>query len=470
MAPSPTGPLHVGTARTALFNWLFARNQGGAFILRIEDTDKVRSEKKYEDEILAGLAWLGLDWDEGPLPMVGSRGTHGPYRQSERTELYKKYLQELLDKHEAYYCYCTKEELDAQRDAMSSQGLPPKYSGHCRNITAPPAGRKPQVIRFKVPETAVEFKDLIRGKVVFDAALLGDQVIAKDLDTPLYNFAVVVDDELMEISHVIRGEDHLANTPKQILVQRALGFHEPVYAHIPLILNADRSKMSKRFTDTALMQYREKGYLPDALINFLALLGWHPKDDREVLGKNQLIKEFDLARVQASPAVFNEEKLNWLNREHMKTLSDKEIAKMVLPLLAAENLHADEAFVEKWVSVERSRANNLRELVDLGKFFFVLPHYEPSLLVWKESTPEEAKKVLGELTEELKKIDQKNFTKEALAGILADLTSERKRGVVLWPLRVALSGLRASPDPLDIMDVLGKEESLRRVTAAADTL
>lgn len=470
MAPSPTGPLHVGTARTALFNWLFARNQGGAFILRIEDTDKTRSEKKYEDEILNGLAWLGLDWDEGPLPMVGSEGKFGPYRQSERTEIYKKYLQQLLDKGEAYYCYCTKEELEAQRDAMASQGLPPKYSGHCRNLKTPPPGREPQVIRFKVPEVKVEFKDMVRGKVTFDAALMGDQVIAKNLDTPLYNFAVVVDDELMEISHVIRGEDHLANTPKQILMQRALGFHEPVYAHIPLILNPDRSKMSKRFSDTALVQYREKGYLPEALMNFLSLLGWHPKDDREVLSKKELIKEFDLARVQASGAVFNEEKLNWLNREHMKALSDKAMAKMIKPFLAEAHLAAEESFIERWVAVERTRANNLRELVEFGKFFFTLPDYEPSLLVWRESTREEAKKVLGELSDELGAIDPKRFKKDALTGIIADLTGERKRGVILWPLRVALSGLKASPDPLDIMEVLGKEESLRRIDLAVQKL
>lgn len=471
MAPSPTGPLHVGTARTALFNWLFARNQGGAFILRIEDTDKERSEKKYEDEILAGLAWLGIDWDEGPLPMLGSQGAHGPYRQSERTDIYKKYLKQLLDKGEAYYCYCTKEELDAQRDAMSSQGLPPKYNGHCRNVKSPPPGRKSQVIRFKVSEIKVEFKDIIRGKIVFDAALFGDQVIAKDLETPLYNFAVVVDDELMQISHVIRGEDHLANTPKQILMQRALGFHEPIYAHIPLILNSDRSKMSKRFADTSLLTYRDKGYLPEAMMNFLALLGWHPKDDREVFGKRDLVKEFDLSRVQASGAIFNEEKLNWLNREHLKKHSDKEIAELVAPLLAEAGLSADASFVEKWVSIERTRANNPRELVDLGAFFFKLPDYEPSLLIWKESLPEEAKHTLHDLKNYFEKVPNEQFIdKPTLGTLLTAFIGERKRGAILWPLRVALSGQKASPDPLDIMFVLGKEETLRRLTVALNKL
>ena len=474
MAPSPTGPLHIGGARTALFNWLFARKHGGAFILRVEDTDKERSEKRYEEEILSGLTWLGITWDEGPLPMVGSQGTFGPYRQSERTDLYKKYLQALLDKGDAYYCYCTKEELEAQRQALLSQGLAPKYNGRCRSVKTPPAGKTPEVIRFKVPETTVEFKDLIRGKMSFDAALFGDIVIAKDLGTPLYNFAVVVDDDLMQISHVIRGEDHLSNTPKQILMQRALGFREPVYAHMPLILNADRSKMSKRFSDVALAQYRGKGYLPEALFNFLALLGWHPKDDREVLSAKDLIKEFELSRVQQSGAVFNEEKLEWLNREHLKKMSDKEIAKEILalvPVLPADGVPHDEATLEKIVSVERGRASTLRDFITKGEFFFKLPDYEPALLVWKESSTEEARTILREAHAELGKLDPQNFSRrETLSDAVAYIIGERKRGAVLWPLRVALSGERASPDPLDIMEVLGKEASLQRIDLAIKKL
>ena len=342
MAPSPTGPLHIGTARTTLFNWLFARGRDGTFILRIEDTDKERSKKEYEEELVEGLKWLGIEWDEFA-------------RQSERTDLYRKYLEKLLTSGDAYYCYCTKEELEGQRQAMLASGVPPKYSGHCRNLAKPPTGRKPEVIRFKVPEIKVEFKDMIRGKVAFDAALLGDQVIAKDLDTPLYNFAVVIDDNEMRITHVIRGEDHLSNTPKQILIFRALGFDEPIFAHIPLILNPDRSKMSKRFADTALTQYREAGYLPEAIVNFLALLGWHPKDDKEILSAEDLIAEFDLARVQKAGAIFNQEKLDWLNREHMKKMSDKELAAAARPFIEREvgkkfgdlfGTHYDEQFID----------------------------------------------------------------------------------------------------------------------------
>ncbi len=481
MAPSPTGPLHIGTARTALFNWLFARKHGGVFVMRVEDTDKERSEKKYEDEILEGLAWLGLDWDEGPLadggrlPVADEKGPYGPYRQSARTEIYKKYLQELLDKGEAYYCYCTKEELEAQREAMLAQGLPPKYNGRCRNLKTPPTGKSPEVIRFRIPETNVTFDDLIRGKVAFDTSLFGDIVIAKDLENPLYNFAVVVDDELMKISHVIRGEDHLSNTPKQILMQRALGFGEPRYAHIPLILNPDRSKMSKRFADAALLQYREKGYLPEALFNFLTLLGWHPKDNREVLSKKELVKEFDLARVQQAGAVFNQEKLDWLNREHLKKMSSKKTADEIraLQLFASENLpEPGEDVLMKIIDVERSRANTLRDFVTLGRFLLILPEYEKELLIWKESSVKEAAAALAVMEEELEKINAQEFNRETLsAAVTHTITAiDGKRGSVMWPLRVAVSGQRASPDPLEIMEVLGKKESLRRIALARQKL
>lgn len=476
MAPSPTGPLHVGGARTALFNWLFARKYGGKFVLRIEDTDKERSEERYIQEIVDGLDWLGIDWDEGPLPdgnrlpVANEKGDYGPYHQSARTAIYKKYLEQLIAKGDAYYCYCTKDELEAQRAAQLALGIPPKYNGHCRSFTTPPEGREPQVIRFKMPETRVSFKDIVRGEVSFDSSLFGDIAIAKDLDSSLYNFAVVVDDELMKITHVIRGEDHLSNTPKQILFARALGFKEPTFAHIPLILNSDRSKMSKRFSDVALSQYREKGYLPEALLNFLALLGWHPKDDREVLSAHDLISEFELERVQQAGAVFNEEKLNWLNREHMKKLSNAELAALLVPFLKKEDLPADLPFAEKFVAAERDRASTLRDFIEQGRFFFKMPEFEADLLVGKDSTREDAAKALHEVGTEIAKIDAANFAPETLRGVLAYTIGERRRGVVLWPLRVAVSGLKASPDPVDIMHVLGKEESLRRIREAQKKL
>ncbi|HVN26290.1 MAG TPA: glutamate--tRNA ligase [Candidatus Paceibacterota bacterium] len=468
IAPSPTGLLHFGTARTALFNWLFARKNGGMFVVRIEDTDKERSEKRYERELLEGFAWLGLDWDEGPDPAgEGSRGGFGPYRQSERTEIYKKYLAKLLEDGHAYYCYCTKEDLEAQRQSMLAAGLPPKYNGHCRTLTAAPEGRRPEVIRFKVPETTVKFHDLIRGTVSFDASLLGDQVIAKDLDTPLYNFAVVVDDELMQISHVIRGEDHLSNTPKQILVQRALGFAEPVYAHIPLILNPDRSKMSKRFADTALLEYRKKGYLPQGMVNFMALLGWHPSDDREIFSIQELRSAFDIGRVQPSGAVFNEEKLAWINREHLKQLDDDEIVELLMPLIRERSqAEPPRALLAKIVAVERERASTLNDVIDGGQFFFHLPDYEPKLLIWKNVTPKDVEAPLADARTALEAVAEGDFVKDRLSEAVTQVTARYpNRGTVLWPLRVALSGQAASPDPIDIMDVLGKSESLRRIDA-----
>ncbi len=467
IAPSPTGPLHVGTARTAFFNWIFAKQQHGEFVLRIEDTDKERSEKRYEDELLQGLSWLGLDWDEGPDANGGAdKGAYGPYRQSERTAIYRKYLEELLEKKEAYYCYCTKEDLEAQRQALLDAGMPPRYNGHCRNVTEPPAGRKPQVIRFKVPEIKVEFKDMIHGKASFDAALFGDVIIAKDLDTPLYNFAVVVDDALMEITHVIRGEDHLSNTPKQILMQRALGFPTPTYGHLPLILNPDRSKMSKRFSDVALANYRERGYLPESIVNFLALLGWHPKDDHEVFTREYAIGHFDIARVQQAGAIFNEEKLDWLNREHMKAMPLDELTGLVAPFYEKAGIAvlSDTALLKKVVALQLGRAKTLGEIVEVSKFFFVLPEYEPKLLCWKETSAPVTMDALRASVAALEELPADRFTKEHLIGALTPVTDEKGRGVVLWPLRVSLSGQAASPDPTEIMDALGKTEALARIT------
>jgi len=486
MAPSPTGHLHMGSARTALYNWLFARQNGGTFVLRIEDTDKERSKKEYETEILEGLAWLGIDWDEGPVPIssqkigkfpisnfqfpreIKERGDFGPYRQSERTEIYKKYLKELLEKGEAYYCYCTKEDIEAQKQALAAQGLPPKYNGHCRNLAEPPAGKKPEVIRFKVPEVKVEFDDMVRGKVAFDAALFGDMIIAKDLDNPLYNFAVVVDDALMEITHVIRAEDHISNTPKQILMQRALGFQEPIYAHIPLILNPDRSKMSKRFADTAVMDYRNDGYLAPAITNFLAFLGWHPKGDEDVLSENELTAQFDLSRVQKAGAVFNQEKLNWLNREYLKKMSDAEIAEAVLPFFEQEKIVADRERIEAVVAVVRGRANTLKDFASAGKLFFELPMYDASLLVWKNTTPETVVPMLRKVADALGELTYDHFDRSTLSTIMTTVIGQGNRGEVLWPLRVALSGQAMSPDPIEIMAVLGKEESLRRIKVAVE--
>lgn len=470
-APSPTGPFHLGSARTALFNWLFARKNGGIFILRIEDTDKERSAKEFENQILDSLSWLGIVWDEGP----DSGGDYGPYRQSERVQIYKKYLEKLLEEGKAYYCYCTPEELAEERNAMETEGLPPKYSGHCRNLKSPPfddaqgKSKSPQVIRFKMPEVEVEFKDIIRGRVLFDSSLFGDIVIAKDPETPLYNFAVTVDDHLMQITHVIRGEDHISNTPKQILLARAMEFMEPHFAHLPLILSKDRSKLSKRYAETSLLSYKEQGFLPEALDNFLALLGWHPTDDREVFLLPELVSEFELKRVQKSGAIWNQEKLLWLNGEHLKKLPAGRIAELLIQLFPDKNLDKNQQFLERAVDVARDRMKTLKDFWDYASFFFELGDYAPSLLVWQSDAPEKTVEVLSGSREAISSLEEP-LSREGVLAAIEDLISGLGRGSVLWPLRVAVSGRAASPDPLDIIPVLGKEESLKRIDAALKKL
>lgn len=474
LAPSPTGHLHLGTARTALFNWLFARQQHGVFVLRIEDTDKERSKPEFEKGILEGLAWLGIDWDEGPQLDGSQRGPHRPYRQSERADIYRVHLERLLAEGKAYYCYCTKEELESARESMVVQGLPPRYQGHCRAYTSPPEGRKPGAIRFKMPEVEVEFKDLIRGSIAFNASLFGDIVIAKDLNTALYNFAVVVDDEEMKISHVIRGEDHIANTPKQILIGRALGFSEPEYAHLPLILSGDRSKLSKRYAETSLLSYRDAGYAPDALVNFLALLGWHPQGDQEIFSRAELIDAFSIRRIQKGGAVFNEEKLEWLNGQHLKQRTERELADALRNLFGAEAVYAplfqNQEFLEQVIAATRERMKTLREFPELAGFFFELPVYDANLLVWKEGTKEGVRETLSRVRDILSNLPASQFTTEGISGALDPLIGEQGRGPVLWPFRVALSGRAASPDPIDIARILGKELSLERIAHALTLL
>ncbi|MEK9135451.1 MAG: glutamate--tRNA ligase [Patescibacteria group bacterium] len=319
-APSPTGNLHIGSARTALFAFLFARNKNGKFILRIEDTDKERSRPEYEKDIIESLKWLGINWDEGP------------FRQSERLEIYEKYTKKLLEENKAYYCFCSEEELEAQRQDQQSRGEAPKYVGACRNLSKEEVEKKLKekkspVIRFKIEPEKIKFKDTIKGEAEFDMGLVGDIVIAKNLRQPLFALAGVIDDFEMNISHVIRGNDHFTNTPKQILLQRALGFPQPEYGHFPMILAPDRSKMSKRDGATAVSDFKKEGYLPEALINFIAFLGWNPGGEKEIYSLDELIKSFSLKRVQKSGAIFNIQKLDYLNGFYIRQLSsEKKIA------------------------------------------------------------------------------------------------------------------------------------------------
>lgn len=456
-APSPTGPHHIGGARTALFNWLFARREKGIFVLRIEDTDRERSKPEFEEEIKNTLQWLGLNWDEF-------------YRQSERLPLYEEHLKKLLNENWIYYCFCSKEELEAERQAMMAGGLAAKYSGRCRNLSKEQVQKhleagESYTLRLKMPETKLTFKDLIRGQITFDTTLIGDVIIAKDFNQPLYNFAVVVDDALMNITHVIRGEEHISNTPLQIVLAKALELPLPQFAHLPLILNPDRSKMSKRFADTSLKEYIDGGYLMEAVVNFLAYLGWHPKEDKEVMSLEEIVKEFDLNRVQKGGAVFNPEKLDWLNSHYMKNLPLEEL----IPR-ARQFVPPEWQMTPAIVNSVRGRIKDMSELKELAAFYFQLPEYPANLLQWQEADlPATASNLLRAL-ELVSAIPEEKFNQKFLEESLLAAIVRENRGDILWPLRVALSGLKASPSPFEIMEALGKEESLHRINLAIEKI
>lgn len=430
-------------------------------MLRIEDTDRERSKKKYEKEIIDGLKWLGLDWDEEIV------------RQSDRLEFYKSHLEALLKDGRAYYCFCSPEQLEAERQSQLAQGLAPRYAGRCRNISYGEAQKRLKkertVIRFKMPETEVVINDLIRGKVSFKTGLIGDTVIAKSLTEPLYNFAVVVDDAAMAITHVIRGEDHLSNTPKQVMLQQALGLPAVEYAHLPLILGPDRKKLSKRYLDRSLLDYKKESYLKEAVLNFLVLLGWHPLQDREVIKLEEMVFEFSLERVQKAGAVFNPEKLDWLNAFYIRQTAAEDLLPLLEPFLPKEWQGKNE-FLIKIIELEKERLKKLSDFPKLAAFFFKLTDYEPALLAWRGTPPNATIKNLEILLNRIKEIDEVDFTKKNLEKEIMPLAEKEGRGGMLWPLRVALSGQETSPGPLEIMVVLGKKETLKRIEKALKNL
>lgn len=482
-APSPTGPLHVGGSRTALFNYLFAKKNNGKFILRIEDTDTQRSEQKWTDEIIEQLKWLGIQWDEGPD--IG--GDFGPYKQSQRLDIYEKYLKQLLEEDKAYYCFCSEEELESSRQEQMSRGLAPKYTGKCAHLSQEVvkknlAEKKPSVIRFRVDNKKIKFNDLIRGEVEFDVFLLGDVVIAKNLSTPLYHFAVVVDDSLMQISHVIRGEEHLSNTPRQILLQKALGFNQPIYAHLPLMLNTDRSKLSKRQGDVALADYHNQGYLPEAMINFMVLLGWNPGTDAEVFSLSHLVKEFSIEKVQKAGAIFNIKRLEFLNGLYIREKSIEKLTDLCAPYLKEAGLLVAGQFsqnkLQEIIEVSRTRMKKLSDIVALSDFFFQNKLiFSKDLLKWQKMSETDIKDSLmfsEKVLSEVKKWEIKEIEKELLAGTekfnKGKGYPEQNKGFLLWPLRVALSGKEFSPGPFEIADILGKEKTLKRIENAIKML
>ncbi|MEK7596295.1 MAG: glutamate--tRNA ligase [Patescibacteria group bacterium] len=464
IAPSPTGFLHIGTARTALFSWIFARQNKGKFILRVEDTDLERSEPRFEKDIIEGLKWLEIGWDGET------------YRQSERLDIYEKYLARLLKDGNAFWCRHSEEELAEERARQMKKNGAPRH--FCEFRDDPFQGRKksgPGIIRFKNnAKEDIKFNDLIRGEIVFSPETLGDFSLAKDWRAPLYNFAVVVDDFEMKISHIIRGEDHISNTPKQILIQKALGFSLPQYAHLPLILNKNRAKLSKRDGAVSINDYRKEGYLPQAVFNFIALLGWHPKDDQEIFSREYLLKEFSFGRVQKGGAVFNLEKLNWMNKVYLKSLKIGTAADYALNFLPEEwrkICAKNKKFWQNIVKLEKERIVKFSELAGKIDYFFKEPVYPKEILCWKEK--QDYQDIVRHLIYILKlfeKMPALSFSENKMEKAIMPYAEKEGKGDVLWPLRTALCGKKYSPGPFEIAAVLGKKEVLKRLKNAVEKI
>ncbi|NCO68419.1 MAG: glutamate--tRNA ligase [Nitrospirae bacterium CG_4_10_14_0_8_um_filter_41_23] len=460
-APSPTGHLHIGGARAALFNWLFARHNKGAFILRIEDTDRTRSTEEYINSIIEGMKWLNLDWDEGP------------YKQTDRFDIYRSYADKLLKEGKAYYCYCSPEELEQGRKEALAQGKQPKYDGRCRNLKAPVSGVTPAV-RFRMPqegETVVN--DLIRGKIVFENAHLDDLIIMRSDGTPTYNFTVVVDDVDMNITHVIRGDDHLNNTPKQIHVYDALGYKVPLFAHLPMILGPDKTRLSKRHGATSVMAYKETGYLPEALVNYLVRLGWS-YGDQEVFSRDELIKYFSFENVGKSSAVFNPEKFLWLNSHYIINSPAEKLAELVIPFLLKEKIvnegqALDKGWLSKAVNTQKERSKTLIELAHSLRYY-ISEDVEYNEKAKVKFLNEKTLPYLIELKDRLASIP--DFSASEIEKVFISIIEKHgiKLGNIAQPVRVAMTGKTESPGIFEVLEIIGKEKTMKRLEKAIKTI
>jgi len=456
-APSPTGYLHIGGARTALFNWLYARHEGGKFILRIEDTDRSRSTEEYIEAIIEGLRWLKLDWDEGP------------FRQTDRFDIYRGYIDKLLKEGWAYYCYCSAEELEQRRQEALAEGRPPRYDGRCRDLKEPISGRIPAV-RFRVPQegqTIVD--DLIRGRVVFDNSQLDDLIIMRSDGTPTYNFVVVVDDVDMGITHVIRGDDHLNNTPKQIHIYRALGYDIPRFAHLPMILGSDKTRLSKRHGATSVLAYREMGYLPDALVNYLVRLGWS-YGDQEIFTREELIRYFSFDNVGKSPAVFNPEKLLWLNSHYINNTDPEELVELAIPFLIRDGVISDANQIDKvWLArAIKTLKERSRTLVELSNSlrYYIMEYVEYEEKAARKFLNDRSLPYLKELRDGLAEME--DFSASAIEGIFMSIVERYgiRLGDIAQPTRVAITGTTVSPGIFEVLEVVGKEKTIKRLDRA----
>ncbi|MHB1610600.1 MAG: glutamate--tRNA ligase [Sulfobacillus sp.] len=472
-APSPSGTLHIGGARTALFSFLFAKHHGGDFVLRVEDTDRARLVSGSEEALMRSMESLGILWDEGPD--VG--GPYGPYRQSERLVEHQRYAAQLLDEGKAYRCYCTPEELDAARKARQAQGLPPRYMGTCRKITVDDPihqTHKPYVLRLKIPLSGVTVvDDMIRGHVSFDNAILDDFVIVKTDGTPTYNFAVVIDDWAMHISHVIRAEEHLSNTPKQILVYEALNFSLPQFAHIPMVLAPDRSKLSKRHGATSVEEYAAQGILPEALANYLLLLGWSAPDGREFMTVADAIPLFSLDRVQHTAAVYDQKKLEWMNAQYLKSLPVTTVAQAVRPFVEKLGITVEHGpSLEEGVELVRERAHTLQDLAEGMRFLWQNPEEYDAKGVDKHFSNPEVVARLQALAETMQQLSKDQWHHDGLVQAFDQLATQLgiKRAELIHPCRLALTGRTVGPGLFELVVVLGQEETVARLLTVATAL
>ncbi|MEE8329961.1 MAG: glutamate--tRNA ligase [Thermodesulfovibrionia bacterium] len=460
-APSPTGFLHIGGARTALFNWLYARHNNGIFVLRIEDTDRTRSTEEYIEAIIEGMKWLGLDWDEGP------------FRQTERFDIYRNYGDKLINEGKAYYCYCPPEELESRRKDAMSQGRPVKYDGRCRDLDKPVPGVK-AVVRFRMPregQTVVD--DLIKGKVIFENSQLDDLIIFRSDGTPTYNLTVVVDDIDMSINCVIRGDDHLNNTPKQIQLYSAFGYSVPKFAHLPMILGSDKARLSKRHGATSVMAYHETGYMPDALINYLVRLGWS-HGDQEIFSREELIEKFSLENVGGSSAVFNPEKLLWLNSQYIINTDPGRLSDFVIPFLVKKGIVKEDKLPDKgWLSKAiitlQERSKTLLELADS------LSYYIDEEVDYNENAKtrflnEKSRDLLIEIKDSLASTSDFSASEIEKAFRLITEKNNIKLGKLAQPVRVAVTGKTESPGIFEVLEIIGKEKTLRRLDKAIETI